>query len=66
MYEIGLVSYGVYLWHDIFLKYYLWNFTYTPGIRLFVLVVAVLVPLSLAVGWLSYRLIERPAMKLSW
>jgi peptidoglycan/LPS O-acetylase OafA/YrhL len=66
MYQIGLVSYGVYLWHDIFLKYYLWNFTYTPGIGLFVLAVALLVPLSLAVGWLSYRLIERPVMKLSW
>jgi len=66
MFEVGLVSYGVYLWHDTMLKWYLWNVKYQTGIGPFLAVLAVLIPVSLVIGWLSYRLVERPAMKLSW
>ncbi len=66
MVSVGVVSYGFYLWHDTFLKYYLSHFANGTGVAPFLLVIAALTPLSLFVGWLSYRLIERPVMKLSW
>jgi peptidoglycan/LPS O-acetylase OafA/YrhL len=48
---VGRVSYGVYLWHVPFM----WILHPLPVWHL-----AVLVPASLAAGWLSWRLIEQP------
>ncbi|MEY3512229.1 MAG: hypothetical protein RL486_894, partial [Actinomycetota bacterium] len=50
MFEVGLVSYGVYLWHDTMLKWYLWNVKYQTGIGPFLAVLAVLIPVSLVIG----------------
>jgi peptidoglycan/LPS O-acetylase OafA/YrhL len=66
MLEIGLVSYGVYLWHDIFFKYFITHYSHGTGVGPFCLVLVVLIPISLVAGWLSHRFIERPSMKLSW
>ena len=66
MCELGLISYGVYLWHDIFLKRYLREVDFSAGVPQFLFVLAWLIPLSLFSGWLSRRFVEKPAMRLSW
>ncbi len=66
MREVGLVSYGVYLWHDILLKYFSDVIAQYSGFLAFLALLCMIIPTSLAIGWLSYRLVERPAMRLSW
>ena len=60
---IGTVSYGVFLWHLPLLK----AIAHTPaydwvGGRPFPSLWITIVPLSLLAGWLSYVLVERPAI----
>lgn len=66
MREVGLVSYGVYLWHDIVLKCFSHVISQYSGFVAFLVLLCMIIPISLAIGWLSYRVIERPAMRLSW
>lgn len=64
--QIGVISYGIFLWHWALLiqlgKRGATNLV--PGWPLLSLLLVV-VPLTFACAWLSYRLIERPAMRLS-
>jgi peptidoglycan/LPS O-acetylase OafA/YrhL len=66
MREVGLVSYGVYLWHDIVLKYFSDQIFQYQGFVAFLVLLCLIVPVSLVLGWLSFRLVERPAMRISW
>ena len=56
---LGLISYGTYLWHVPLLAFarYVW-FGPLPALAIVTLIVA-----SVLLGWLSYRLIERPVRR---
>ncbi len=63
---LGAISYGVFLWHQPLLNAmpgWGWD-RLVPGSRFLSLALAIL-PVAIACGWLSYRLIERPAMRLA-
>ena len=62
---IGVVSYGVFLWHPILLNRMPgWGVDrWIPG-RPFLSLTLVILPVALVCGWLSYRLVERPALLL--
>jgi peptidoglycan/LPS O-acetylase OafA/YrhL len=62
---LGVTSYSLYLWHEpvlLFLDTHL-HIDHAP--HAFPLVAAILLAASLPVGWLSYRVIERPFGRLS-
>ena len=60
---IGKISYGVFLWHGSLLGVLrpLYLRGLTPG-PTFLLSMLLIVPSALALGWLSWRWIERPAL----
>jgi peptidoglycan/LPS O-acetylase OafA/YrhL len=53
---IGLISFPLYLWHWPLLVFAKQSSTQEPSVPLLLLVVAI----SIALAWLTYRLIERP------
>lgn len=53
---IGLISYPLYLWHWPLLVFAKQSSAQQPSIQLLLLMVAI----SIALAWLTYRLIERP------
>lgn len=61
--EVGVVSYGVYLWHEAWMRVFLSWF----GGRLFVYpwagMLAVVTALAVATAVVSYRLVERPFLR---
>jgi peptidoglycan/LPS O-acetylase OafA/YrhL len=56
---IGLISYSVYLWHRPILSFY----QNETGTHLTFVESGILILMSLAAGTLSYRLVERPALR---
>ena len=62
---VGLVSYGLYLWHVIVIS----KLTELPAFKATftgsILLLMVTLPISLLLGWISFRLIEKPAMSLA-
>jgi peptidoglycan/LPS O-acetylase OafA/YrhL len=63
---VGVISYGIFLWHPILLNRMPgWGLDrWIPGWP-FLSLALVILPVSLACGWLSYRLVEQPAMRLA-
>jgi peptidoglycan/LPS O-acetylase OafA/YrhL len=75
---LGLVSYGIYLWHeealDIYLKRYhrvafqsgsAWHWTWPLGIQpSFGEMVVFMLALTIPIAAASYYLVERPALRL--
>ena len=60
---LGLVSYGIFLWHDPVLV--AWVRPHTIGhAHPFAATLAIVVPASVALGAASYYLVERPALRL--
>jgi peptidoglycan/LPS O-acetylase OafA/YrhL len=62
---IGLISYGIFLWHLPLLKAMSqagWG-QWIPGSAFIVLLILTL-SASIGIGWLSYRFVETPAMRL--
>lgn len=56
---VGLISYPVYLWHWPLLAYFnSFSYALNPGLQ--ILVTFCLLALSVFLGWLSYRYIEKP------
>ena len=51
---LGMLSYGMYAWHASVMKYIPWTEEHLPALIL----------ISLAAAYLTYRLIERPALRL--
>lgn len=62
---VGMVSYGVYVWHwtvlDELTDLHAFGRTFGGTLALLALVL----PISLLLGWISFRMIERPAMSLA-
>lgn len=59
--KIGDLSYGIYIWHMVVVNYFLfWNIDdKIQGTSLILLVVLI----SFVLGWISWHLIEKPALK---
>ena len=62
---LGLISYGIYLWHQAFVEKVaaidgLWSLGVPVSLTMLVLAGAG----SIAVAWLSWRLVERPILRL--
>lgn len=62
---IGGVSYGVYLWHMIIIRQVNEWVTIEPNFVGFILMVGIVMPSSILIGWVSFRLIEKPALSLA-
>jgi peptidoglycan/LPS O-acetylase OafA/YrhL len=63
---VGVVSYGVYLWHEGWMHMYLvWSGDHLFDINWFAMTGAVTV-LAIASATLSYRLVERPVQRSGW
>ena len=63
--RLGDISYGVYLWHLMFIGFAMTTLHWAPDASTwaFVRMVAYALPLSLLAGWLSMVLVERPAIR---
>ena len=62
---LGLISYGVYLWHwPVLLRLSNWNLASVRGIHPYLLWGVTAGGLSIALGAASYYLVERPALSL--
>ncbi len=62
---IGGVSYGVYLWHTIIVRQVNEWATIQPDFAGFLWMLAIVMPSAILVGWISFRLIEKPALSLA-
>jgi peptidoglycan/LPS O-acetylase OafA/YrhL len=62
---LGLVSYGVFLWHEAVIQQLVkWDLGQIDFIHPYVLWLGVALLLSMAIGTVSYYVLERPAMNL--
>lgn len=62
---LGTLSYGIYLWHYAIVYWVSNNLFDAQQGQTMVKVTVVALPASVAMAWLSYRLIERPAIALA-
>jgi peptidoglycan/LPS O-acetylase OafA/YrhL len=63
---IGKISYGVFLWHTPLLRAARVRFLrHLPPGQAFLALTLLILPLALALGWLSWRWIEKPAMRVA-
>lgn len=62
---VGLVSYGVYLWHPAVIHFVTERWSFPNGYVGLVLLATGVVVIVVPIAWLSYRLIERPALRLA-
>lgn len=61
---LGLISYGIYLWHPALMNYIRNSFGVEAHGTLLV-VASLALPATIGIAWLSYRLVEVPAMRWS-
>lgn len=63
--RLGDISYGVYLWHLLFIGLALYTLDFTPDgtVWAFVRLLAFVMAGSVVAGWLSLVLVERPAIR---
>jgi peptidoglycan/LPS O-acetylase OafA/YrhL len=62
---LGVVSYGIYLWHQVILRWvHNW---YDPASSLtgLVTLLAIVLPPTILIAWLSHRYLEMPALSLA-
>lgn len=62
---IGVVSYGVYLWHETFIQALTTHVTFSDRAMGLVAIIAIILPSSLLVGWISHRFLEKPMLALA-
>ncbi len=61
---VGLVSYGIYLWHEFWLDEYVERSGLVPFTGGFVRVLLVVVAMSVLAATVSYLVVEKPALRL--
>lgn len=63
--RLGDMSYGIYLWHLLFIGFALATLHFVPNgsTWAFARMLLFALPLSLVAGWLSMRVVERPAVR---
>jgi peptidoglycan/LPS O-acetylase OafA/YrhL len=61
---LGTVSYGVYLWHQTLIRIVVDWFDPSRPVQAWLGICAVVVPISVLIGWISHRFVERPALDL--
>jgi peptidoglycan/LPS O-acetylase OafA/YrhL len=62
---IGVISYGVYLWHQTIIKQVGKWLALQPTFGGFLILLVLVMPSAVLVGWISFRLIEKPALSLA-
>ena len=62
---LGTISYGIYLWHYAIVYWLSNNFFQATQGQTMLKVTLFALPLSVGMGWVSYRVIERPAINFS-
>ena len=62
---VGVVSYGVYLWHQAIIKETLKHTAISADLVGYLKLMAIVIPISLLIGWISFRFLERPALSLA-
>ena len=62
---VGMVSYGVYIWHWSVAENLVESLTIGRTLGGTVALIALVLPISLLLGWISFRVIETPAMSLA-
>lgn len=62
---VGVVSFGVYLWHPIIIQMVAESLPMQTEFVGFLLLVAIVLPASIVAGWVSFRVIEKPALSLA-
>jgi peptidoglycan/LPS O-acetylase OafA/YrhL len=62
---VGMVSYGVYIWHWSVAKKLVELLAIGRTVGGTLALIALVLPISLLLGWISFRVIEKPAMSLA-
>ncbi len=62
---VGVISYGIYLWHVTLIRLLLDHVSSSSATVAFLSTCAFALPLSILVAWISFRLVERPALSLA-
>ena len=62
---LGGISYGIYLWHQIIIRQLNKWMTFEPDVYGFLLMTGIVMSSAILVGWISFRLIEKPALSLA-
>ena len=63
--SVGLISYGIYLWHQILIAQIVKWMTFSPDFFGFFGMVLIVLPIAMLFGWVSFRWIEKPALSLA-
>jgi peptidoglycan/LPS O-acetylase OafA/YrhL len=61
----GGISYGVYLWHQIIIRQLNKWMTFDPNVYGFLWMTGIVMMSAILIGWISFRLIEKPALSLA-
>jgi peptidoglycan/LPS O-acetylase OafA/YrhL len=61
---IGVVSYGVYLWHQTCIAEVKKFVDFSGNLIDWIGLMAIVLPASILIGWISFRLVEKPVMSL--
>ena len=62
---IGVISYGVYLWHQTIIRQLNKWMTFEPNVYGFLSMTGIVMASAILVGWISFRLVEKPALSLA-
>lgn len=62
---VGVVSYGVYLWHQAVIRETIKHTNFSSDLFGYVQLMAIVLPVSILIGWISFKFLERPMLSLA-
>jgi peptidoglycan/LPS O-acetylase OafA/YrhL len=62
---VGVVSYGVYLWHQAIIRETIKHTNFSSDLFGYMQLMAIVLPVSILIGWISFRFLERPMLSLA-
>ena len=62
---VGVVSYGVYLWHQAIIRETTKHTSFSADLIGYLQLLAIVVPISILIGWISFTFLERPMLSLA-